>query len=262
MTKLLFMGRKKVSSRLLRYFFSDKEIEVVGVLTDDCLQGGDVEMAANELDIPLYTYDKAIEQIKRGELNYDLGVSVLYWKKLKDELLSTPRKGVINFHPAPLPEYKGTGGYNLAILESKTSWAVTAHYMNEGIDTGNIIESKIFPIDVERETVASLEKKSMIEIERLAQDVINRAVNEKSRLPSIENKGGRYISRAEMESLKEIVPGDDVDRKIRAFWYPPYNGAYIKVNNKKYTLVNQEILDAVAPAHVDGVFLNKEQPSL
>jgi len=261
MTKLLFMGRKKVSSRLLRYFFSDKEIDVVGVLTDDCLKGADVEKVANELNIPLFTYDRAIEMIKKGELFFELGVSVLYWKKLKGELLSTPCKGIINFHPAPLPEFKGTGGYNLAILESKTSWAVTAHYMNEGVDTGNIIETKKFPIDVDTETVASLEKKTMIEIERLAHSIVTRAVNEETHLPSIENKGGRYISRPEMESLKEIVQGDDVDRKIRAFWYPPYNGAYIKFNNKKYTLVNQKILDDVAPSHVDGLFLNKVKTS-
>ena len=262
MTKLLFMGRKKVSSRLLKYFFFHKDIEVVGVLTDACLNGSDVEKVANELNIPLFTYDKAIELIKSGKLFYDIGVSVLYWKKLKDELLSTPCKGVINFHPAPLPEYKGTGGYNLAILESKTSWAVTAHYMNEDIDTGSIIECRKFPIDLECETVASIEKKSMIQIEVLAQNIINRAVNEESYLPSIENKGGRYISRSEMESLKEVVSGDDIDRKIRAFWYPPYNGAYIEFNNKKYTLINQEILDDVAPSYVDGIFLKKKQQPL
>ena len=259
MTKLLFMGRKKVSSRLLRYLFSDKNIDIVGVLIDDCLKGSDVEKVANELNIPLFTYEEAIEQVKSGELFYDLGISVLYWKRLKDELLTTPCKGVINFHPAPLPEYKGTGGYNLAILESKTSWAVTAHYMNEGIDTGSIIECKEFPINLESETVASLEKKSMNAIEELAKNIINKAVKEESYLPSVENKGGRYISRTEMESLKEVVLGDDVDRKIRAFWYPPYNGAYIEINNKKYTLINQDILDDISPSNVDGIFLKKGQ---
>jgi len=259
MTKLLFMGRKKVASRLLRYFFQIKNIDIVGVLTEDCLYGSDIEKVANELNIPLFTYDKAIKLIKSGELFYELGVSILYWKRLKDELLYTPRKGVINFHPAPLPEYKGTGGYNLAILESKTSWAVTAHYMNDGIDTGRIIECKEFPIDLESETVASLEKKSMIEIEEIAKIIIKRAVNEESYLPSVENKGGRYISRSEMESLKEVVLGDDVDRKIRAFWYPPYNGAFIEFNNKKYTLINQEILDDIALPNFDDIFLKKEQ---
>lgn len=255
------MGRKKVSSRLLRYFYSNKDVDIVGVLTDDYIKDSELGKVANQLNIPLFTYDNAIKLIISGDLFYELGVSVLYWRKLKDELLTIPCKGVINFHPAPLPEYKGMGGYNLAILESKEAWAVTAHYMNQDIDGGRIIESKEFSIDPESETITSLEKKSMIKIEELAIKIINRAINEKSLLPSVENKGGRYISRSELESLKEVSVGDDIDRKIRAFWYPPYNGAYIRMNNKKYTIVNQKILDDIAPTNVDSVFLNREQYS-
>jgi len=253
------MGRKKVASTLLRYFFSNKDVEIVGVLTDDYHKDSDVVKVANQLSIPLFTYENAINLIKRGELFYDLGVSVLYWRKLKDEFLSMPCKGIINFHPAPLPEYKGTSGYNLAILDSKTSWAVTAHYMNNDIDAGRIIERKNFSIDLEYETVASLEKKSMVKIEELALNIINKAIIQKSYLPSFKNEGGRYVSRLEMESLKEVGVGDDVDRKIRAFWYPPYNGAYIRIDNKKYTLVNQKILYDIAPTNINAVFLDKEQ---
>jgi len=261
MTKILFMGRKDVSSKLIRYFYSKKELDIVGVLTDNFLKGSDVEMTAKQLKIPLFTYDEAIKSIKSGKLYFELGVSVLYWRKLKNELLTIPSKGVINFHPAPLPEYKGTGGYNLAILESRPSWAVTAHYMNEDIDTGRIIERKDFPINLKNETVASLEKKSIIHLEKMALKIIDKAVKAKDYLPSFENKGGSYLSRVDMESLKELNDGDDIDRKIRAFWYPPYNGAFIKINNKKYTLVNQKILSDVAPSNIDRAFLKKDNIS-
>lgn len=257
MDKILFMGRKGVSATLLRYFSEHEDIEVVGVLTDSHLQGSPVAKVANELGLPLFTYDEALELIKNGKLNFDLGVSVLYWKKLKDEFLSEPVKGIINFHPAPLPEYKGTGGYNLAILESRTSWAVTAHYIDENIDTGRIIECFSFNIDQENETAVSLEEKSMIEIEGLAKKITIRAVNEDSYLPSIKNEGGRYISRDEMEAMKAVLPGDDVDRKIRAFWFPPYDGAYIEIEQKKYTLVSREILEKIAPSDVTSLFVKK-----
>jgi len=46
-----------------------------------------------------------------------------------------------------------------------------------------------------------------------------------------------------MESMKEIdLENDDIDLKIRAFWFPPYNGAYIEVKGNKYTLINNFIL--------------------
>ena len=42
--------------------------------------------------------------------------------------------------------------------------------------------------------------------------------------------------------MKEVKDGDDIDRKIRAFWFPPYDGAYIKLNGTKYSLANSFIL--------------------
>jgi methionyl-tRNA formyltransferase len=258
LTKVLFMGRKKVSSVVLRCLFLNPDVIIVGVLMDEHLKDIDLVRVANQLSIPLYSYENAINLIKKGELVYDLGVSILYWKKLQDEFLTLPCKGVINFHPAPLPEYKGTCGYNLAILDSKNSWAVTAHYMNNEIDAGRIIERINFPIDADYETVSSIEEKSMAKIEELALSVINKAIICNSYLPSFKNEGGRYVSRSEMESLKEVSMDDDIERKIRAFWYPPYNGAFIRLNNKKYTLVNQRILHDVAPKKIDTVFINKE----
>ena len=58
-----------------------------------------------------------------------------------------------------------------------------------------------------------------------------------------------------MESMKEIKEGDDISRKIRAFWFPPYDGAYIKINNKKYTLIDDFILkELAAPSQKYTIF--------
>lgn len=257
MNKVLFMGRKNVSARLLRYFFDHENIEIVGVLTDSHLKGSPTTCVANELNLPVFAYEEALRLMKNDELHFDLGISVLYWRKLKEEFLSIPSKGVINFHPAPLPEYKGTGGYNLAILEARTTWGVSAHYMDGDIDTGGIIEVSNFDIDKNSESVVSLEKMSMLELENLAKKITIKALNEEYLLSSIENKGGRYVSRTEMESMKEITPNDDVDRKIRAFWFPPYDGAFLVIKNKKYTLVNREILEAMAPSGTTSLFAKK-----
>lgn len=157
--KILFMGRKQVSANLLRFLTKQDHIEIVGVLTDSHLQGSPTTAAAQELGLPLYTFDTALEAMREGRLKYDLGLSVLYWRKLRDEFLSIPTLGTINFHPALLPEYKGTGGYNLAIMDELNQWGNTAHYVDASIDTGEIIEVDRFPIDAETETAQSLERK-------------------------------------------------------------------------------------------------------
>ena len=45
-----------------------------------------------------------------------------------------------------------------------------------------------------------------------------------------------------LEEMKEIQVGEDIERKIRAFWYPPYDGAYVLIGNQKYTVVSRSVL--------------------
>src|SRR5690606_16245663 len=76
-------------------------------------------------------------------------------------------------------------------------------------------------------------------------------VIEKGKLESIPQREsqGIYVSRKQMEEMKRIdVEKDDIDLKIRAFWFPPYTGAYMEINNQKYTLVNDNLLKRLAKA--------------
>ncbi len=254
MIKLLFMGRKEVSANLLKKINSHEEVEVVGVLTDSHLEGSPTKKVADELGLRTYVFDEALSELKAGRLNFDLGLSVLYWRKLKEEFLTVPSKGVINFHPALLPEYKGTGGYNLAILDGLSEWGVSAHYVDASIDTGDIIKVNKFGIDEERETVVSLEQTSMDVLESMVIEIFEKAISSDSILESKSNIGGRYVSRTEMESMKKIIDGDDVSRKVRAFWFPPYDGAYVEVGGEKFTLVNRQILEGLAPSGTTSLF--------
>ena len=254
MIKVLFMGRKQVSADLLKEIHGFKGVQIVGVLTDSHLQGSPTREVATELGLKVYTFESALSEMKLGRLVFDLGLSVLYWRKLKDEFLTLPSKGVINFHPALLPEYKGTGGYNLAILEWLSEWGVSAHYVDEGIDTGDIIKINKFSINTESETVVSLEKKSMDVLQKMALEVFKNAMSSIDILKTIPNVGGRYVSRLEMENMKKVVDGEDIPRKIRAFWFPPYDGAYIEVAGEKFTLVNRQILEGLTPSGTTSLF--------
>ena len=63
---------------------------------------------------------------------------------------------------------------------------------------------------------------------------------------------GRYVSGEEFESLRRVRPGDDVERKLRAFWYPPYPGAVIEVEGRELTLVGDRLLTEVAHVYLDA----------
>ena len=103
----------------------------------------------------------------------DFIISYGYTKKIKEPLISSSRWGCINFHPAPLPEWRGMGGvFNFALFEGVKQWGVTAHFIDKSFDTGNIIKSRHFNIDVSSETVTSLVQKSHIQLLILFKEVV------------------------------------------------------------------------------------------
>lgn len=254
MIKVLFMGRKKVGARCLEYLLNRGDVEVVGVLTDSHLSVSPVSEAARSKGVPILDYREACGRVECGELEFDLGLSMLYWRKLKGKMVDGGQLRTINFHPAPLPEYKGTAGYNLAILEGLSEWAVTAHYVDAEIDTGKIIEVAPFAIDREKETAQTLEAMAQPLLFELFERVVSRVIEAGGILETTPNEGGRYVSRSEMEAMKEVREGDDVSRKIRAFWFPPYDGAYQVVNGVKCTLIDRFILSKLGDPGASSLF--------
>ena len=242
--KLLFMGRKQHAARALEWSVS-AGFDVVGVLTDHTNRDSETADIARRCGMPLLTLEETYEEIRSGALCFDVAVSFVYWRILKQPLLGAARLGVLNFHPAPLPQFRGVAGYNLAILHCLEQWGVSAHYVDEGIDTGSIIDCLEFGIDPEEETAHTLESKSQEFLLTLYKKTLRKVLRGEP-LACRENVGGTYVSRAQMEEMKRITPGDDIDRKIRAFWFPPYRGAFIEIDGQKYTLVNDFILKELA----------------
>ena len=238
--KLLFLGRKPAAARVLQWSL-DQGIEVTGVITDTDIPRSPTAAVARANGVPLLTHDEAVDRVRNGTLEIDIGVSFLYWRIVRHPLLGAPRLGFINFHPAPLPGYRGSGVYNRAILDAAASWGTTAHFMDTGIDTGPIVDQARFAIDPDRETAQSLERRTLRHMTALYRRTMKR-LRAEGRLPTFPNSRGRTMTQQQVDAMKRIVPGDDVERKVRAFWYPPYRGAYVEIDGRKYTLVTDRLL--------------------
>lgn len=239
--KMIFMGRKKYAAECLQWTVS-QGIKVVGVVTDSHFANSPTAKKAKELGIPIFSMEEAEEYTLTNKI--DVIVSYLFWQKIRKPLIKKPIYGCINFHPALLPDWRGTAGYNIAILKKLNEWGATAHYVDESIDTGDIIKVYKFNFDYREETAYTLERKTQeIQVSLYKSVILDILKNGKLKAVKQSHNEGVYISREQMEAMKEIdIEKDDIDLKIKAFWYPPYDGAYIKINNKKYTLVNNEIL--------------------
>lgn len=181
----------------------------------------------------------------------DVVISFLFWNLIREPLLSLGRIGCLNFHPAPLPDYRGLGGYNLAILEALDRWGVSCHFVDESFDSGDLVEVERFPIDPERETAFSLDLASQERLAGLFERVMSRLLRDEE-LPRDPQGEGRYVDRAEFDALRVVRPGDDLRRKLRAFWYPPHPGAELEVDGRRLTLVDESLLAEVAEAYRDA----------
>ena len=76
----------------------------------------------------------------------DLNVSVSYDQIVRRPLLDTAPLGFINFHAGKLPFYRGKNVVNWALINGETEIGITGHYMDEGIDTGDIVLQRTLPI--------------------------------------------------------------------------------------------------------------------
>jgi len=249
--KMIFMGRKKYAADMLQWTV-DQGIDVAFVCTDSQYANSPTMIKANNLGIPVISMEGAEEYVNTHPGDIDLVVSYLYWRKIHTPLINRPKYGCINFHPAILPEWRGTAGYNIAILKKLPEWGATAHYVVEDVDMGSIIRVYKFNFDYRIETAQSIEKKTNnIQMELYKSVILD--VIAYGRLESTpQNKeDGVYISKKEMLEMMKVdlnnLENEDLDLKIRAFWFPPYEGAGFEVNGKFYTLVNNEILKTLQP---------------
>ncbi len=221
--------------------------------------GQRLDLAAERVGLPVMSDDDLYAELETpGAASVDLTAvdavfSFLFWKRIRRPLIGLGAV-CLNFHPAPLPDMRGLGGYNIAILEDWPEWGVSAHFVDDEFDTGDLVRVDRFPIDRARETALSLDIRSqgkLLDLFRWTADELAAG----RRLPRAPQGRGRYVSREEFESLHAFHLDDPPDlraRRIRALWYPPHDGATIELDGQTVTLLDRALLAEVAEAYRDA----------
>jgi methionyl-tRNA formyltransferase len=240
------MAKSKRSAARALEWLAVEGAEVVAVVA-----GEPDEFTRDDQRVDLVAQRHGLSLVSDEELyaappdDVDVVISFLYWRLIREPLLSLGRIGCLNFHPAPLPDMRGVGGYNVAVLEGMSEWGVSCHFVDAELDTGDIVEVERFPIDPGTATALSVDVDSQEHLYELFQRVMRRVLAGEE-LPRTPQREGRYVSREEFEAMRRVRPGDDLDRKLRAFWYPPYPGAVIEVDGRDLTLVDDRLLADLA----------------
>lgn len=148
--KIVFMGTPDFAKDSLEAVYN-AGYEILGVVTNpDKKKGRGMKMVASpvkefalEKDLKIYQPQKVrgntefIEEIKN--LNPDVICVVAYGKILPKEILDIPKLGCINVHGSLLPAYRGAAPIQWAVLNGDKKTGITTMYMDEGMDTGDMI---------------------------------------------------------------------------------------------------------------------------
>lgn len=158
----------------------------------------------------------------------DLIISVHLRKVLKKETFTLAKKGAINVHPSLLPKYRGLSPQHQVLIHGEKESAVTIHFIEEGIDTGDIITQQKFEIkptdyikDIQFKMLA-IYKTIMVDAVKLLQD--ERFVPTKQ-----QTAGASYFGAIKMKDREININSTKTEayNLIRAVSMP-YEGAWYK----------------------------------
>lgn len=146
-----------------------------------------------------------IDEVKSFEP--DLFISIRFGKIFKDDIISIPKKGLINLHSAILPDYRGILGTLHCLKDDATETGITLHTIpNSGIDTGEIIDIAKISVDKQRSLlwhVVQLYPKGCELISKAIQDIENNTLQTSEQ----NHNEGNYFSvptKEDFEVLKSV----------------------------------------------------------
>lgn len=173
-------------------------------------------------------------------LHPSIGLSVLYGKLIRPEVADLFSHGIVNLHPGFLPYNRGAYPNVWSILD-RTPAGVTLHYIDAGLDTGDIIEQRmveVLPIDTGRTLYHKLEI-AMLELLKCEWPTV--ASSRNKRTPQ-DPSHGTYRRRNDVDDidcidLDSIVRAGDLIDLLRARSFPPYPGAYFEHEGRRVNVV-------------------------
>ena len=220
-----------------------------------------VKEKALEYEIPVYQPVKArdpefIELLK--ELNPDAIVVVAFGQILPKAILDIPKYGCINVHASLLPKYRGAAPIQWAVIDGEEVSGVTTMLMDEGLDTGDMLEKIEYVLD-KKETGGSLFDKLSTMGGELILSTLEKLENGTiTRTP----QGEATTSYAKMlnKSMGKIdwnMSAVQIERLIRGL--NPWPSAYTGLNDKTVKIWAAEVEDGAATGNPGRVTVTKDK---
>lgn len=241
--KIVFMGTPDFSRVSLEKIYN-AGFDIVGVVTTPDRPAGR-GMKLVESEVKKFAVEKGLtifqpEKISKNDefkdairaLDPDLVIVVSYGVILPKSFLKIPKLGCINVHPSLLPKYRGSAPIQWAILNGDEETGVSIMYLDEGMDSGDIIKQQKVTIG-EYETTGELwDRLSVIGADLLLECVKNIENGKEERYPQPEEFTLAPMLDKEMSKIdwktKSVKEIKDLIRGLN-----PIMGCYNFIGGKK-----------------------------
>jgi len=247
--RILFLGNNWVGWQVLSWLREQND-QIVGLIVHPPHKGKYVDEIISSAKIsPAVIFDGSqlsqpdtLQAIKA--LRPDIGLSVLFDYILQPEFLGLFPGGVVNLHPSYLPYNRGQYPNVWSIVEG-TPAGVTIHYIDTGVDTGDIIarrEVPIEPVDTGETLYLKLEQAS-VDLFRETWPLIRS--DRAPRIPQQRQEGTHHLTR-DVERIDHIdlnhtYTARELIDVIRARTFPPHAGAYF-IHQRRRVYLRMQLL--------------------
>ena len=243
--RIVFMGTPDFSVPALKALVEAGH-QVIAVVTQPDKpkgRGKEVQMTpvkiqAMEYGIPVYQPAKVREasfvEVLKG-LEADVYVVIAFGQILPKAVLELPKYGCINIHASLLPKYRGAAPIQWCVIDGERETGITTMMMDVGLDTGDMLEKTVIPIE-EKETGGSLHDKLSLAGGALSLSTLKK-LEEGTLVRTPQTDEGTCYAKMLTKSLGDIDWNQDavsIERLIRGLnpWpsaYTMWNGKTIKI---------------------------------
>ena len=259
--RIVFIGTGEIGVPTLRMLREWREHRLIGIVTqpdkpvgrDQKLAPPPVKAASQQLNVAPPTSESGLEvfqptRIRAREaidairiMNPDVIVVMAYGQILPREVLEIPKIACLNLHASILPRWRGAAPIQAAIAAGDRETGITVMYMDEGLDTGDILLERKIEI-APTETGGSLhDRLAEIAPESLREAILLLAKGDAPRTAQ-ESQLATYAPKLEREHgrIDWTEPAAVIERKIRAF--NPWPGAFMELDKRKLKIFRATIV--------------------
>ncbi|HEY5123960.1 MAG TPA: methionyl-tRNA formyltransferase [Ignavibacteria bacterium] len=237
--KVLFIGSKHLGLSCLKIIFSIEPKSLAAIVTlndtiDIRCKLKEFKSFAEQKKKKLYILEKqsGLKDIIEKE-KPDLCIVVGWYWKISPEILSSVPNGFIGLHASLLPKYRGFAPLVWAIINGEKRTGISLFYLEDGIDTGNIIGQKQFTIS-QTDSIRTVLEKSEIYCDKLLKENYLKILSGNASKKSQTNSYASYCSERKPED--GLINWTDSNKNIYNFiraQSEPYPGAFTYIDSKK-----------------------------